>query len=588
MADITAGSLKWEADVDTTRFESSLKRITALAQQAAKQFSDAWADGSLSAEKAVNAAFDKLDSVVAGTVSKAGPWGAAFATAWSLGLGDKLRDLSTKVEEVLANWKVGERVFGGLSDEASKAQEVADDFFDTLASHAGIASFAVNAIKSGFDGMAESLIHALDSLAGRLDEISGDGQKALDKITQSLKQVEGQLNLVGLEGGAKLRQSLEQAVSGWANLTGADTRGLKESLDNAERLGNLLSDRQEDLRQDADWERQDEEAIKERDRAIQAITQSLQRQGQMQLAAADAIQKTAYARALERAQAQAQGSGRRAGVADNPTVRAAEEKSANTAQLAADIKFQSDMAQAIKEQTSAYDLQTASLGANAGEVERLRFQQQELLKAQKDGVVVTDELRAKIALQASALGAAAEKAALASDAFKDLQQVGTTVAASIERAFGSWISGQSLQWKEFIRGMQQDLEKLALRLALMPIFGGGGSSTGGGLFADLFKSFLPGKASGGSVESGQPYIVGEAGPELFIPNSGGGSIIPNSVLGASGPGTLNMTLNLSGANGDEAIARISAQAARMAAMAAVQQSNEQFPMRQRRLDLLGA
>lgn len=41
---------------------------------------------------------------------------------------------------------------------------------------------------------------------------------------------------------------------------------------------------------------------------------------------------------------------------------------------------------------------------------------------------------------------------------------------------------------------------------------------------------LVGRASGGSVSSGTPYIVGEQGPELFVPNSSG-RIIPNGGLG---------------------------------------------------------
>ncbi|MDO8597784.1 MAG: hypothetical protein Q7R45_14325, partial [Sulfuricaulis sp.] len=34
------------------------------------------------------------------------------------------------------------------------------------------------------------------------------------------------------------------------------------------------------------------------------------------------------------------------------------------------------------------------------------------------------------------------------------------------------------------------------------------------------------KASGGSVTAGTPYMVGERGPELFIPSSSG-NIVPN-------------------------------------------------------------
>ena len=43
-------------------------------------------------------------------------------------------------------------------------------------------------------------------------------------------------------------------------------------------------------------------------------------------------------------------------------------------------------------------------------------------------------------------------------------------------------------------------------------------------------SFISGRASGGPVSSGTPYMVGERGPELFIP-SGSGNIMPNGSLG---------------------------------------------------------
>ena len=43
-------------------------------------------------------------------------------------------------------------------------------------------------------------------------------------------------------------------------------------------------------------------------------------------------------------------------------------------------------------------------------------------------------------------------------------------------------------------------------------------------------SLLPGRASGGPVTQGGSYVVGERGPELFIPNSSG-TIIPNNEVG---------------------------------------------------------
>ena len=43
---------------------------------------------------------------------------------------------------------------------------------------------------------------------------------------------------------------------------------------------------------------------------------------------------------------------------------------------------------------------------------------------------------------------------------------------------------------------------------------------------------LPGKALGGAVGAGRPYMVGERGPELFVPGAQG-NIVPNNAMGAS-------------------------------------------------------
>lgn len=48
------------------------------------------------------------------------------------------------------------------------------------------------------------------------------------------------------------------------------------------------------------------------------------------------------------------------------------------------------------------------------------------------------------------------------------------------------------------------------------------------------------RASGGPVSGGRPYIVGEEGPELFVPGSSGG-IVPNGALG--GGGNVYVTVN---------------------------------------------
>ena len=57
------------------------------------------------------------------------------------------------------------------------------------------------------------------------------------------------------------------------------------------------------------------------------------------------------------------------------------------------------------------------------------------------------------------------------------------------------------------------------------------------------------RAGGGPVAGGEAYLVGELGPELFIPATGGGTIVSNDRLGGGGA-RINITVNAGmGANG---------------------------------------
>ena len=62
---------------------------------------------------------------------------------------------------------------------------------------------------------------------------------------------------------------------------------------------------------------------------------------------------------------------------------------------------------------------------------------------------------------------------------------------------------------------------------------------------------IPKLAKGGLVNANSPYIVGEVGPELFVP-SGSGRIVPNNQLGGGGT-VINLTVN--GAIDSEGTAR---------------------------------
>jgi hypothetical protein len=67
------------------------------------------------------------------------------------------------------------------------------------------------------------------------------------------------------------------------------------------------------------------------------------------------------------------------------------------------------------------------------------------------------------------------------------------------------------------------------------------------------------RAKGGTVNNSQPYMVGEQGPELFVPNSAG-NIVPNDQLGgSSGPVTNNYITNNIQALDSKSVAQVFAE-----------------------------
>ena len=72
---------------------------------------------------------------------------------------------------------------------------------------------------------------------------------------------------------------------------------------------------------------------------------------------------------------------------------------------------------------------------------------------------------------------------------------------------------------------------LAAIFSMIPGLGATQAAAGGATdFIGLLTGSLTGKASGGSVIAGQPYMVGEQGAEMFVPGQSG-TIIPNNNLG---------------------------------------------------------
>ena len=143
-----------------------------------------------------------------------------------------------------------------------------------------------------------------------------------------------------------------------------------------------------------------------------------------------------------------------------------------------------------------------------------------------------------------------------------------SVFNNMSSALDRFVETGKFSFGDFARSVIYDLEKIALKSAVIGVF----KSMGLG---DIFS--LPGRAAGGPVSGGTPYLIGEQGPELFIPQ-GSGNIIPNSQLG-SGGGRTTIINNISAIDA-KSVAQLFAEN-RMTLFGNVEQARRELPMRTR-------
>ena len=132
-----------------------------------------------------------------------------------------------------------------------------------------------------------------------------------------------------------------------------------------------------------------------------------------------------------------------------------------------------------------------------------------------------------VAVRADTQGFAADMRAMRSEFDTTLLDGFDRAGKVLERGLLSAIRQGSLGFDDLQRvaaGVLDQIAAQALRLGLDSLFGGSGGGDGlgnlvGGALGALFG--LPGRATGGLVAPERPYLVGERGPELFVPTSAG-------------------------------------------------------------------
>jgi hypothetical protein len=102
------------------------------------------------------------------------------------------------------------------------------------------------------------------------------------------------------------------------------------------------------------------------------------------------------------------------------------------------------------------------------------------------------------------------------------------------------------------KSLSESLSGVLKQLGRMFLTAGIGSFNVGGKGGSGLLGLIPGLANGGPATAGRPYVVGERGPELFVPNRSG-TVVPN---GAMGGASVTVNVDASGSavegSGDEA------------------------------------
>jgi len=176
------------------------------------------------------------------------------------------------------------------------------------------------------------------------------------------------------------------------------------------------------------------------------------------------------------------------------------------------------------DQAFAKRLQQLRDATPTAELERARKDQELLAQAFKEGTISQQEYLEAAATRAGITAQNLEKT-------KSLaEELGLTFSSAFEDAI---VGGKGLS--SVLKGLQQDLLRIVVRKTVTEPLGKWFS----GKIGDIFGGFF---ADGGSPPLGKISMVGERGPELFVPRERG-TIIPNGAgLGGNVTVVINQTV----------------------------------------------
>lgn len=132
-----------------------------------------------------------------------------------------------------------------------------------------------------------------------------------------------------------------------------------------------------------------------------------------------------------------------------------------------------------------------------------------------------------------------------------------TVTTQMEGAFTEFFNITSQKFMDFKSLVSSILKSIITEMTKMFVQ----TQIFGWLSGTKFGKFLgiEPRATGGTVTAGRPYLVGEKGAELFVPNQTG-TIVPNNKMGAAAGTSVNVAFNITAWDSKDATQAIAEQA----------------------------
>ena len=178
----------------------------------------------------------------------------------------------------------------------------------------------------------------------------------------------------------------------------------------------------------------------------------------------------------------------------------------------------------IDEATAAYERGLSSLENYAAEIERLT----KLYNEGAFGNGVEAARRFNVAIEGAQKGLDQLQSDVSEFAKEAQRNIQDALGETIKRTFKGDTDDILSMWIDML--LEMEAQAMAADIAKW-IFGGTGNGGSGSVLFSLFSgAFGGGKASGGAVSPSQYYVVGEQGPEIFVPDSAG-TIVPNGRTG---------------------------------------------------------